>query len=126
MRTVALVAGAIVALLYPIPFELAGYPYFHTVGFLVFVYGMLGVGWNIIGGWTGQFDFGPQVFFATGSYVAAVLAINAGVNAWVGMAAAIVFSVVVCALVICVGLLVDIPLLAHLFNPTAPTVNQQK
>jgi branched-chain amino acid transport system permease protein len=99
VRRLALAAGIVVALLYPIPFELAGYPYFHTVGFLVFVYGMLGVGWNIVGGWTGQFDFGPQVFFATGAYVATVLAIRLDVNAWLGMAAAVVFSVVVCALV---------------------------
>src|SRR2546425_1040811 len=25
---------------------------------------MLGVGWNVIGGWAGQFGFGPQVLFA--------------------------------------------------------------
>ncbi len=99
MKTVALVVGALVAVLYPVPAELLGYPYFHTVGFLVLIYAMLGVGWNIIGGWAGQFDFGPQVFFATGAYVAAILAVNLGINAWVGMLAGIVFSVLVCAVV---------------------------
>lgn len=99
MRTLALALGALVALLYPVPAVMLGYPYFHTVGFLVLIYAMLGVGWNIIGGWAGQFDFGPQVFFATGAYVAAILAINLGVNAWIGMLAGIVFSVIVCAVV---------------------------
>jgi len=99
LKTLALVVGALVAVLYPVPAEILGYPYFHTVGFLVLIYAMLGVGWNIIGGWAGQFDFGPQVFFATGAYVAAILAINLGVNAWVGMLAGIVFSVLVCAVV---------------------------
>jgi branched-chain amino acid transport system permease protein len=96
---VALVAGALAAVLYPIPLQLQGYPYYQTVGFLVLLYAMLGVGWNVIGGWTGQFDFGPQVFLATGAYTAALVFLHAGVNAWVAMAAAISVSVVVCAVV---------------------------
>jgi len=35
-------------------------------------------------------------------------------------------SVVVCAVVICVGLLVDMPWLRDAFNPTAPTIDQQR
>ena len=99
MKRLALALGALLALLYPVPAEILGYPYFHTVGFLVLIYAMLGVGWNIVGGWAGQFDFGPQVFFATGAYVAAILAINLGMNAWIGMLAGVVFSVLVCAIV---------------------------
>jgi len=99
LKKLALALGALAALLYPVPAVMLDYPYFHTVGFLVLIYAMLGVGWNIIGGWAGQFDFGPQVFFATGAYVAAILAINLGVNAWIGMLAGIVFSVLVCAVV---------------------------
>src|SRR5215470_15671937 len=60
---IALVVGALVAILYPIPLQLQGYTYYQTVGFLVLVNAMLGVGWNVIGGWAGQFDFGPQGFF---------------------------------------------------------------
>ena len=99
MKTLALTLGVAAALLYPVPAVMLGYPYFHTVGFLVLIYAMLGVGWNIIGGWAGQFDFGPQVFFATGAYVAAILAVNLDVNAWIGMLAGIAFSVVACAVV---------------------------
>ena len=81
-------------MLYPVPAVLLGYPYYQTVGFLVLLNAMLGVGWNIIGGWAGQFDFGPQVFFATGAYMAAILAIELGVDAWLGMLAGVVFSVI--------------------------------
>jgi decaprenyl-phosphate phosphoribosyltransferase len=39
---------------------------------------------------------------------------------------ALMVSVVVCALVICAALLIDMPSLARIFSPTAPTIDQQK
>ena len=65
-QQVAWLAGVVVALLYPIPFERSGQIYYETVGFLVLLNAMLGIGWNVIGGWAGQFDFGPSIFFAIG------------------------------------------------------------
>ncbi len=91
--------AALVALLYPIPFERSGYVYYETVGFLVLLNAMLGIGWNIIGGWAGQFDFGPNIFFATGAYTAALLSIHFGWNAWLALLGAIVVSVIICAVV---------------------------
>jgi decaprenyl-phosphate phosphoribosyltransferase len=35
-------------------------------------------------------------------------------------------AVVVCAVVTCIGLLVDIPILSNVFNPTAPTIEQRR
>jgi branched-chain amino acid transport system permease protein len=63
----------------------------------VLINAMLGIGWNIIGGWAGQFDFGPQVFFAVGAYTAAVLMERAGLNPWLAMIAAIVVTMAICA-----------------------------
>ncbi len=97
-KAVALVAGAILAVVYPIPLQVGGYTYFQTVGFLVFINAMLGVGWNVIGGWAGQFDFGPHVFFAVGAYVAALLFVHLGLTAWLGLVAGVLVSVFVCAL----------------------------
>ena len=94
----ALGAGVLLGLAYPIPLQLAGYTYFQTVGFLVLMNAMLGVGWNVIGGWAGQFDFGPQVFFATGAYTAAILFVHLGLNPWLGMLAGVVVSMAMCAL----------------------------
>jgi ABC-type branched-subunit amino acid transport system permease subunit len=55
MAQIALVIGALAAIVYPIPLQLQGTTYYQTVGFLVLVNAMLGVGWNVIGGWAGQF-----------------------------------------------------------------------
>jgi len=93
------VLGALVALLYPIPFERSGQIYYETVGFLVLLNAMLGIGWNIIGGWAGQFDFGPSIFFAIGAYTAALLTINLGWNAWLALLGAMVVSAAICAAV---------------------------
>jgi branched-chain amino acid transport system permease protein len=95
----ALAAGAVLGLAYPIPLQWSGYTYFQTVGFLVLINAMLGVGWNVIGGWAGQFDFGPQVFFAIGAYTAALLFVHLGWSPWLGMLAGIVCAMGICALV---------------------------
>jgi branched-chain amino acid transport system permease protein len=94
---IALVIGAIAAIVFPIPLQLQGYTYYQTVGFLVLLNAMLGVGWNVIGGWAGQFDFGPQVFFAVGAYTAALVYVKLGVEAWLGLVAAVVVAGVICA-----------------------------
>ena len=97
MARIALVIGALGAILYPIPLQLQGTTYYQTVGFLVLVNAMLGLGWNVIGGWAGQFDFGPQVFFGIGAYTAALLYVKLGVDAWLGLLAGVVVAAVICA-----------------------------
>lgn len=51
--------------------------YLLSIGFLTSLYALLAVGWNVVGGWCGDFDFGPQVFFAIGAYAVAL-----GVRSW--------------------------------------------
>lgn len=97
MARFALVLGALLAIAYPIPLQLHGHTYYQTVGFLVLLNAMLGLGWNVIGGWAGQFDFGPQVFFGTGAYTAALLHVKLGVDAWLGLVAAVFVSAAICA-----------------------------
>ena len=97
MARIALAIGALAAILYPIPLQIQGTTYYQTVGFLVLLNAMLGVGWNVIGGWTGQFDFGPQVFFAVGAYAAALLYVKLGVNAWLGLPLAAALAALICA-----------------------------
>ena len=97
MARVALVVGALFAIVYPIPLQLQGQTYYQTVGFLVLLNAMLGLGWNVIGGWAGQFDFGPQVFFGVGAYTAALLYVKLGVDAWLGLLGGAAVAVVICA-----------------------------
>ena len=97
MARIALIIGALAAILYPIPLQLQGTTYYQTVGFLVLLTAMLGVGWNVIGGWAGQFDFGPQVFFAVGAYTSALLYVKLGVDAWLGLPVAAAVAALICA-----------------------------
>jgi branched-chain amino acid transport system permease protein len=50
---------------------------------------LTGQGWNIIGGYGGQYSFGHAAFFGTGAYMTAILQVHYGVNAWIGFAAGI-------------------------------------
>src|SRR5438046_2767674 len=68
-----------------------------SVGFLILLTVMLGVGWNVIGGWAGQFDFGPQVFFAVGAYTSALLYVKLGADAWLGLPVAAAVAALICA-----------------------------
>ena len=97
MARIALVIGAVIAIVYPIPLQLQGTTYYQTVGFLVLLNAMLGLGWNVIGGWAGQFDFGPQVFFAIGAYTSALLYVKLGVDAWLGLPIAAAVAAAICA-----------------------------
>jgi branched-chain amino acid transport system permease protein len=56
---------------------------FLTVALLI---ALVGQGWNVLGGYGGQYSFGHAAFFGTGAYVTAILQVRYGVNAWVGFA----------------------------------------
>jgi len=50
---------------------------------------LAGQGWNVLGGYGGQYSFGHAAFFGTGAYVTAILQVRYNANAWVGFAAGI-------------------------------------
>ena len=56
-----------------------------TLNFLVvaLMTALAGQGWNVLGGYGGQYSFGHAAFFGTGAYVTAVLQVRYGVNAWI-------------------------------------------
>lgn len=45
---------------------------------------LVGQGWNLLGGYGGQYSFGHAAFFGTGAYVTAILQMQYGLNAWLG------------------------------------------
>src|SRR5262249_30347958 len=51
---------------------------------------LVGQGWNLLGGYGGQYSFGHAAFFGTGAYVTAVLQMRYGVNAWLAFGIGIV------------------------------------
>ena len=60
---------------------------------------LAGQGWNILGGYAGQYSFGHAAFFGTGAYVTAILQVRYGVNAWVGFAIGIAAGALVGAII---------------------------
>src|SRR5512135_477447 len=52
---------------------------------LVFLFGMMGVAWNIIGGFAGMFSFGQVAFFGIGAYTSSFLLTTYHVNPWIGL-----------------------------------------
>jgi branched-chain amino acid transport system permease protein len=59
-----------------------------VLNFLVFtlIIAIAAQGWNILGGYGGQFSFGHAAFFGTGAYATAMLQVHLGLNAWVAFA----------------------------------------
>jgi branched-chain amino acid transport system permease protein len=65
-------------------------------------------GWNVLGGYGGQYSFGHSAFFGTGAYVSAILQMRYGVNAWIafglGIAAGALLGAMIGALTFPSGL----------------------
>src|ERR1700761_3627222 len=82
MRTYAAIA-LVTALLALVPFVTASNV---VLNFLVvaLLIALVGQGWNVLGGYGGQYSFGHAAFFGTGAYVTAILQVHYGVNAWIG------------------------------------------
>ncbi|MBI3452542.1 MAG: branched-chain amino acid ABC transporter permease [Rhodospirillales bacterium] len=57
------------------------------LGFLITIllFAAMGMAWNILGGYAGQFSFGHAAFFGTGAYATSVLHIALGLNPWLGL-----------------------------------------
>ena len=62
-----------------------------VLNFLVFtlIVALTAQGWNILGGFGGQFSFGHAAFFGTGAYAAALLQTRLGINPWIAFATGI-------------------------------------
>ena len=53
----------------------------------VLFWAYLGIAWNLLGGYAGQFSFGHAAFFGIGAYTSTLLLLRVGVTPWVGMVA---------------------------------------
>lgn len=78
---VALVLGTLALL--PLPLLLTSFQ--QGIAVQILLAALLAVGWNIMGGFGGQFSFGHAAFFGIGAYTTAYLLINRGLSPWLGM-----------------------------------------
>ncbi len=60
-------------------------PFPQHVMILIFMFGMMGVAWNIMGGYAGMFSFGQVAFFGVGAYTSTFLLLTYQVNPWIGL-----------------------------------------
>jgi len=49
------------------------------------LFGFMGMGWNLIAGYTGLFSLGHCVFFGVGAYTSTILYTQFGLSPWIGM-----------------------------------------
>ncbi len=91
---VALVGLALLGypLLFPGPFPL-------HVMIMTFLFAILGVAWNIMGGYAGMFSFGQAAFFGIGAYASSYLLTSHGVNPWIGLLAGGVLAALTAAII---------------------------
>ena len=61
--------------------------FFQHIMILFFMFAMMGVAWNIMGGYAGMFSFGQVAFFGIGAYTSSFLLITYHVNPWIGLIA---------------------------------------
>jgi branched-chain amino acid transport system permease protein len=80
--------AAVVAVLAVVPFVTASNV---VMNFLIttLLIALVGQGWNLLGGYGGQYSFGHAAFFGTAAYTTAILQVQYGINAWLGLFAGI-------------------------------------
>jgi branched-chain amino acid transport system permease protein len=52
---------------------------------MIFIFTLMGQGWNVLGGYAGQFSFGHSLFFGLGAYVSSLLILHTGLTPWIGI-----------------------------------------
>ena len=52
---------------------------------MLLMFGMMGVAWNIMGGYAGMFSFGQAAFFGIGAYTSSYLVTAHQVSPWIGL-----------------------------------------
>lgn len=68
-----------------------------VLNFLVFtmIIALAAQGWNLLGGYGGQYSFGHAAFFGTGAYLTAILQVRFGMNAYPAFAIGIALAALV-------------------------------
>ena len=61
--------------------------YFLEVLISILFFAYLGLAWNLLGGYAGQFSFGHAAFFGIGAYTSSLLLLRIGLSPWLGMLA---------------------------------------
>jgi len=88
-------AAAFVLVLLAAPPLLTANSFFLHLGIVVLLWTLLGVSWNLLGGFAGQVSFGHATFFGVGAYATMLLYLRLGLAPWYGLALGGVAAVLV-------------------------------
>lgn len=76
---------ALLALFVIVPTTIGNNADVHNIIIYILIYAMVGEGWNLISGFTGQTSFGHAAYFGIGAYTVAVLGNYYDILPWFGM-----------------------------------------
>src|ERR1700741_3700758 len=94
MRTMRKLGLALVAVIALAALPLLVHSHFLLpLSIMVLLYALLGMSWNLLGGYTGQISFGHAAFFGTGAYTSTILLLRYGISPWLGMFVGAVLAV---------------------------------
>lgn len=95
-KRVGLACVLALAVMYPFIFSR---PFQVRLGILILLYALLGLAWNIIGGYGGQVSLGHAIFFGLGAYTSTVLLTRWHISPWIGMIAGAAVAAVVAVII---------------------------
>jgi branched-chain amino acid transport system permease protein len=81
-KHILVLVAAVILAFYPL---LVRNRFFLHLSIMVLLYALLGMSWNLLGGYTGQISFGHAAFFGTGAYTSTILLLRFGISPWLGM-----------------------------------------
>ena len=64
--------------------------YLMHIAILVIMWSVIGMAWNLLGGFCGQVSFGHAAFFGVGAYTAGMLYSKLGISAWWGIPGSVI------------------------------------
>jgi branched-chain amino acid transport system permease protein len=91
-RKIWIVIGIVMLALHSLPM-LA--PSLLHILIMMLLFAVMGQGWNILGGYAGQFSFGHTIFFGLGAYTSTLLFLKLGVSPWIGMMLSVFIAIAV-------------------------------
>jgi ABC-type branched-subunit amino acid transport system ATPase component/ABC-type branched-subunit amino acid transport system permease subunit len=76
--------------------------YYQLMMTLVLIWGTMGLGWNVLSGYSGMISFGHAAFFGLGAYTVTIAFVKFGITPWLGIPLGVLVGVIA-------GVLIGIP-----------------
>lgn len=74
-------------------------PFLQRTMILILLWSVLGLAWNLIGGYAGQVSLGHAIFFGLGAYTSTLMLTKWDISPWIGMIVGAVVAAVVSAVI---------------------------